>query len=190
MCRHTARQRIPCDPELSRLAGHCLNNTYNEMRLGACPKCSGIATASSKTRTYPDRRRGEGSSTKEAAGHLISMLNSQGKRTMGSIKELLRSVSKRTLSRKNSKVERVKQVAHSPESADAVTIPWSSEQLAEEYRSLLGEHPSLQETDSEPPPSPATSRDIETCTTWSGLMARATGTAGSDVWRRGERGRR
>jgi hypothetical protein len=61
-------------------------------------------------------------------------------------------------------------------------VPLSSEQQAEEYRSLLDEHPSLQETNSEPPHCPAMkSPDIETSTTWSGLMMRA---IGSETWGR------
>jgi hypothetical protein len=185
MCEHITKHMIPCDPELSKLGGRCMNSTYNEMHLGACPKCSGIATATPRTGTYLDRRLSQGPSPKETSD-LTVVLNTQGKRTVGSIKKLVRSVSKKTiLSRKNSKAKRVKQVGHSPGKTDTVMVPLSSEQQAEEYRSLLDEHPSLQETNSEPPHCPAMkSPDIETSTTWSGLMMRAMGTAGSETWGR------
>lgn len=183
---------MPCDPELSRLAGRCLDNTYDEMHHGACPKSSRMVATGAKTETYPDQRRSEGSSSKKETDDLTKVLSTQGKRTIGNIKKLVRSVTKKTLSRKNSKAELVKcQSGNTSERGECASAPISSEQLAEEYQSLLGEHPSLQDTDSEYCPSPVIrSPDIETSTTWSGLMGRAMGQVREERWSRGLGGER
>jgi hypothetical protein len=133
----------------------------------------------------------------EETRDLTDVLNTKDKSAKsGGIKKLVRKVSRWKLSRKNNEMELDKHIiVNSPETgggAAAMALLSSSEQLADEYRSLLGEHPQLEETGAERPFSSAIpSRYLETtATTWSGLVAKAIGTAeGDDAWRRAWRRR-
>lgn len=207
MCRHTTKQKIPCDPKVIRSVSSSLHNTYNEMHHGTCPKCIHyITTPDTPTIHNPDQKLSDGLPRKET-GDIKDALLTQGKKTMGSFKRLVRSVSQRALNGKSSEEKltrsvgkktlfrtgsRGKLVKRQPESfpetvevASAAEV-MTSEQLAEQYRSLLDVHPSLQDADPGSPPSPSLlSLDIETSTTWSRLISAALGTAGSEAWRKG-----
>lgn len=205
MCKHTTMEKIPCDPELSQLAGGCLNNTLNEMRHGACPKCSGAAATAVKPKTYIDRQENERpSSSKAETDDLMKALSAQGKRTMGNIKKLVKSVSKKTISNKSSEaaagVEIPSESEGAPERDEGKSKPMTSEQWAQEYRNLIGKHPLEEDSEEEEPeyqsspvavqshsgyqPSPvaAQSPDVETGTTWSGLMRAGEGVEGEMSW--------
>ena len=150
-----------------------------------------------------------GSPLKTEASDIKDALSAQGKKTMGSFKRLVLSVSKSTLNlnRKSSEdklkhsISRRNLSGTSSDSKPVMRPPMSylqtveiaspavrmtSEQLADEYKSLLDIHPALQETDSRPPHSLSMpTRDIETATTWSGLITKAMGGEGWEVWRGG-----
>jgi hypothetical protein len=100
---------------------------------------------------------------------------------MESITRIARAVRKKTLYRKASELGRVTRAGKAEEDG-AVRIQPSSEQLAEEYRSELDEHPSLRDVSFEARGStPVRCRDAETGTTWSGLMAGAMGITEPEV---------
>ena len=177
------------------------------MHHGACPKSIRFATAPTTPTIHTSEQRLGKYLPNEETGDIKNVLRTQGKKTIGSFKRLVRSVSQIGLNRKSSeeKLERnvskkalfrtsseKKLVKRQPsrhlETVDVAppAVVMTSEQLAEQYRSLLDVHPSLQDTDSEPPLSPSLlSLDIETSTTWSRLISTALGTAGSEIWRKG-----
>ena len=141
---------------------------------------------------YAIRRRSGGAASKEETNDLTDVLSTQAKSTKSGFKKLVRNVSSWNLSGKKSEAELDKHIVNSPESGGAAsTTLLSSEQLADEYRSLLGEHPLQQETSPDLPYGYARQPPYsETATTWSGLVTRAMGMAGADGRGRESRRRR
>jgi hypothetical protein len=210
LCKHRTKSKIPCDPSMARRVGYCLHNSYNEMHHGTCPKCSHYTTAPALPEIcHLSQMPSAGLPLKRETSDIKDAPSAQGKKRMGSFKRLVLSVSKSTLNlnRKSSEdklkhsVSRRNLSGTSSDGKPVVRPPMSylqtieiaspgvqmtSEQLADEYKSLLDIHPALQETDSRLPHNLSIpTLDIETATTWSGLITRAMGGEGWEVWRGG-----
>jgi hypothetical protein len=185
LCTHSTREIIPCYKPSCQWKDLGEDNVYNVMHHRACPKCSGITFATTKTDTSSDLTQAPGPSSTQGADDLVDLPSSRGTSRMSSIKRLMRAVSTKTQFRKSSYLEGTRRGPAVP-----VPVPMEqpvelsqSEQLAEEYRSLLDVHPLLRESSFEALCSRTTPwPDIETGTTWSGLMSGAMGAGVRKGW--------
>jgi hypothetical protein len=179
VCEHSLADKIRCPQNLSRPKEKCDRNTYYSTHHGLCPHCSAPPTTSKAAApaTKPDRKPSESYTSHEETDDLADLPSSRRGKAMVSIRRMVGSVRRHALRRKNSDLEYGKQIEDPMDDGYVGgPAPRSSEQLAEEYRSILDEHPNLQKTSFEDRRSPSKKMvDVETATTWSGVIASAIG---------------
>jgi hypothetical protein len=182
VCEHSLADKIRCPQNLSRPKEKCDRNTYYSTYHGLCPHCSVPPTTSKAAApaTKPDGKPSESYTSNEETDDLTDLPSSRRGKAMASIRRMVGSVRRHAaLRRKNSDLEYNGKQVEDPMDDDGyvgAAAPRSSEQLAEEYRSILDEHPNLQKTSFEDRRSPSKKTvDVETATTWSGVIASAIG---------------
>ena len=186
VCAHRRTTKQRCQNNLSKPKTKCEKLRYNDTVLDSCPKCS---RTSAKQRSSPPPVLNHGLRTEsvqfsgstlvdDVDDEVTELCEPSGrKKAATGLSRMFRSL-RSNRGRKNKadqgEVGSTQQVAivRSVEGEESVR---SSEQLAKEYRSILGRHPNtvlfvyrgIRDV-----PAPNKVVDIETCTTWSTFLPR------------------
>jgi hypothetical protein len=180
ICAHRRTSKQHCENYLSKPKKKCEKLHYNDIFLDLCPKCSRTPSQpvlnlplafsprsgaelvqSSQATTFEDHKEVEMSVRMKVVGGLRRIMGSMRRSERNNKSKVIRTEAQRQ--RKSSRT------------SDTTERVISSEQLANEYRGIIGCHPNVAPSIYGPPRGTVESKpiDIETCTTWSRFLPKS-----------------
>jgi hypothetical protein len=184
LCGHQTYAKRRCQNYLARPRIRCKKLKFNETYYSLCPKCSGEGkprSTTSKPVTETMAELNEDSMSKdEGRGTDAPGIPHSGKRerAMHGIKKIVGSIRRLKMSSSEkgnkTKVAEVQQTELSGDGGEAAEGWMTSERLANDYRTVIGKHPSSVDSSySVRREYRRRARDVDRNTTWSAFVSQA-----------------